>query len=394
MANVFVMDNGACTIKAGYATGKEPRQIPNCIIKAKNERKRVYIGDQIDECKDRSSLFFLLPFQKGFLVNWDVEHQVWDHTFGKECLNITCKDTCIVLTEPHCNFLSVKDATDEVLFEDYGFASALRTNASALSAFGYLDANPDERCCLIVDSGYSFTHIAPYCDGRVIKEAVLRISVGGKLLTNQLKEWISYRQLQVMEETYVMNQCKEDVCFVADDFEENMAIARKRGAANNILRHYVLPDFLNVERGYVAMPGDSHDGEQILKLNHERFAVPEILFRPSDVGIDEMGIAEAIAYCIMTKCPEPVRARLFKNIVLTGGNVLFEGFRKRLETEVRSLAPQLYDVRLIQADQPITDAWHGGSKLAQSAKLKDMVVTKADYDEKGGWRICRERFDN
>lgn len=33
-----------------------------------------------------------------------------------------------------------------------------------------------------------------------------RIDVGGKLLTNHLKEIISYRQLQVMDETYVMNQ--------------------------------------------------------------------------------------------------------------------------------------------------------------------------------------------
>lgn len=33
-----------------------------------------------------------------------------------------------------------------------------------------------------------------------------RIDAGGKLLTNHLKEIISYRQLQVMDETYVMNQ--------------------------------------------------------------------------------------------------------------------------------------------------------------------------------------------
>lgn len=58
------------------------------------------------------------------------------------------------------------------------------------------------------------------------------------------------------------------------------------------------------------------------------------------------------------------------------------------------MAPDIYDVRLIQSEKPITDAWHGGCKLAQSDKLRDLLVTKADYDEKGGWRICRERFDN
>ena len=33
-----------------------------------------------------------------------------------------------------------------------------------------------------------------------------------------------------------------------------------------------------------------------------------------------------------------------RNIVLTGGSVMFPGFRERLETEVRSLAPQLMEV--------------------------------------------------
>lgn len=40
------------------------RIIPNCVMKAKNVRTRIFIGDQIDECKDLSSLYYLLPFQK------------------------------------------------------------------------------------------------------------------------------------------------------------------------------------------------------------------------------------------------------------------------------------------------------------------------------------------
>ena len=31
-----------------------------------------------------------------------------------------------------------------------------------------------------------------------------------------------YRQLMVMDETYVMNQVKEDVCYVAHDFYKDM----------------------------------------------------------------------------------------------------------------------------------------------------------------------------
>jgi actin-related protein 6 len=53
-----------------------------------------------------------------------------------------------------------------------------------------------------------------------------RINIGGKHLTNYLKEIISYRQLMVMDETYVMNQLKEDVCFVSTNFENDMKTAK------------------------------------------------------------------------------------------------------------------------------------------------------------------------
>ncbi len=44
--------------------------------------------------------------------------------------------------------------------------------------------------------------------------------------------------------------------------------------------------------------GKYKTGEQILRLTNERFAVPEMLFRPSDIGIQEMGIPEALVNSI------------------------------------------------------------------------------------------------
>ena len=37
---------------------------------------------------------------------------------------------------------------------------------------------------------------------------------------------------------------------------------------------------------------------QVIRVNSERVTVPEILFRPSDVGLEQIGIAEAINYVI------------------------------------------------------------------------------------------------
>lgn len=37
---------------------------------------------------------------------------------------------------------------------------------------------------------------------------------------------------------------------------------------------------------------------QIIRVNNERFAVPEILMSPSDIGIQELGIPEAIMHAL------------------------------------------------------------------------------------------------
>lgn len=53
-----------------------------------------------------------------------------------------------------------------------------------------------------------------------------------------------------MEETYVMNQVKEDSCFVSQDLMADMAKARKKYPENDIVQDYILPDFTNLRRGY------------------------------------------------------------------------------------------------------------------------------------------------
>ena len=74
------------------------------------------------------------------------------------------------------------------------------------------------------------------------------------------------RQLNVMDETFVINQVKEDACFVSLDFNGDMKIARSK-QDNTILRDYVLPDFTTIKRGYVRSLKDSTgkatSGEQV-----------------------------------------------------------------------------------------------------------------------------------
>lgn len=65
----------------------------------------------------------------------------------------------------------------------------------------------------------------------------------------------------------------------------------------------------------MVLSGKYKTGEQILRLTNERFAVPEILFHPSDIGIQEMGIPEAIVDSIQN-LPEGITSSVLKFVLV------------------------------------------------------------------------------
>lgn len=61
-----------------------------------------------------------------------------------------------------------------------------------------------------------------------------------------------------MDETYVMNACREDCCYVSLDFDDDMRMSQKRNHSDNkVVRDYVLPDFTTLRRGYMKSREES-----------------------------------------------------------------------------------------------------------------------------------------
>jgi hypothetical protein len=59
-----------------------------------------------------------------------------------------------------------------------------------------------------------------------LSACILRVDVGGKLLTNHLKELISFRQWNMMDQTYIMDDVKEKCCYVSSAFKADMELSR------------------------------------------------------------------------------------------------------------------------------------------------------------------------
>lgn len=86
----------------------------------------------------------------------------------------------------------------QLVFEDFGFQSCLRIPAATLAQKAHCRDQPGiaanrAACGLVVDAGFSFTQVVPVFDGHSIPSGIKRINIGGKLLTNYLKELVSYR---------------------------------------------------------------------------------------------------------------------------------------------------------------------------------------------------------
>jgi len=130
--------------------------------------------------------------------------------------------------------------------------------------------------------------------------------------------------------------------------------------------------------------------DQTLLMNNERLAIPELLFRPQDLGIAQAGLPELVQQAIRA-CPAAVQPGLWANIVLTGGNARIPNLGLRLERELRALAPADWDVCVFVGANPHFTTWHGASRFAIEAEVGKCSVTRAEYDEHGP-NLCARRF--
>lgn len=325
------------------------------------------------------------------------------------------KETNLLLTEkPNCPKELQKNC-DEIVFEQFEFASYYRCVGPRLNA--YHPSNPEslsalpQECLLIIDTSYSDTTILPLYNGKLIQSAVRRLTVGGKLLTNYLRELASLRHYNLMEETYLLNEIKEAVSYVAPSahhFSKDLErawkgrLGSKRELDSSVVVDYVLPDYETAIHGH-ARPHDPAKSrmrrglqplqgprEDLLMMGNERFAVPELLFNPSDIGIQESGIPGAVMESL-SGLPEALKMGMFSNVVVVGGNSLIKGFNERLEDELRAIVPAQYLLNTVRADDPIKHTWLGAARFAsQPELLKEVLVDKAEYEERGStWLLKR-----
>ncbi|CAI5970608.1 unnamed protein product [Closterium sp. NIES-64] len=231
----------------------------------------VEIADEQDSSPAHSR-----PVDRGYVVNWDLQRTIWDRAFSG-ILKVQPSSTSLLVSEPLFSLPGIQRSMAELAFEHFAFRSYLpvpspvlayrhessvlrdsppapqmpsllaTSSAAAASSAMALEAG----CGLVVDAGFSFTHAVPIWNNRPLLQAVRRMNVGGKALTNVLKEAVSYRAWNMMDETLIMDHAKEQLCFVSLFPTRHLPSARKRDASNIFRAEYLLPDGVTLLRGQV-----------------------------------------------------------------------------------------------------------------------------------------------
>jgi actin-related protein 6 len=132
----FIIDNGAYTIKAGYVPQDHAlsacMSIPNALAKTRDHR--VYVGAQLlTHIPEWNEVAFRRPVEKGQIVNWEAQREIWEHSFfdektarQQEVRVANPEDTTLLLTEPPNGLPALQKNADEIIMEEWGFGGYLR----------------------------------------------------------------------------------------------------------------------------------------------------------------------------------------------------------------------------------------------------------------------------
>eukprot|EP00747_Dinoflagellata_sp_TGD_P179675 gnl/TRDRNA2_/TRDRNA2_30870_c0_seq1.p1 gnl/TRDRNA2_/TRDRNA2_30870_c0~~gnl/TRDRNA2_/TRDRNA2_30870_c0_seq1.p1 ORF type:complete len:388 (-),score=65.87 gnl/TRDRNA2_/TRDRNA2_30870_c0_seq1:78-1196(-) len=358
-AAAVVIDSGGFECKAGFSGDDAPKVVFPALV----GRPRVASALQVQDAHDasvgleaqarRGILSLRYPMHHGVVVDWEDMERIWNYMFHKE-LRVAPEEHPVLLTEAPLNPKVNRERLVEVFFEKFSVPAMYVAIQGVLSLYA-----SGRTTGLALDVGDGLAHTVPVFDGYAFPHGILRLELAGRELTEFMVQELSQRgcKLQTTAEREIAREVKDKLSYVAIDYEAELR-------ANRRPRPYELPD-----------------GTQIF-VGDEAFRVPEVLFRPSLLGRDGVGVHEFVSQSV-AQCDIDVRRELYGNIVLSGGTTMTSGFVDRFSKELSSLTPASSKGKVVAPPERKYSPWIGGSVLSALSTFRGLWITRQEYAEVG-----------
>lgn len=359
-----IIDNGTESIKVGLAGDEAPRAVIPTLVGYSQFTALDVVMDKTNYSigktayKKRGLLSMREPIVNRKIEDFDAMEKIWHHVLLKE-MKVDTSQNSVLLTQS-CEYTDdCRRKIAEIFFEAFNTPSIYLGNQGVLGLFATGNTKG-----VALDSGEGGTHVVPVYEGYVSPYSVDKIDISGKNITEHLHGLLNEKGLTFSKhyDFDIIKNIKETKSYISLDYEKELKEFIEN--ANVKDRTYELPD------------------KEKININKEQIEAPELLFQPQMIGRPEFGIGELV-YKSYFSIDTEVRNSLFENIVLVGGNTLFNNFPERLCNNMKSFGGNSIDFKVYAPAERKFTPWIGGSILSCLTPFEGMWVSKKEYEDHG-----------
>ena len=315
-----VIDTGSQTLKVGLSGEDYARTLPTCIGRSKRDP-----SDDSDRIAPESwrqgTLNLTYPKADGTVNSWSDIEKIWSYCFNSElrvCTQVFDEDEAdiagVLLLDTPTSSRKDREQMAQIMFERFGVGEFFLGNDAVLPVFA-----SGRTSALSVTSGHSVSLTVPVVDGFSLPFATRRCSTAGKqadeymFMTlpdgSNIEICSSFDKKQAVE-------CKHLVGTASMDFEVDSARLSAEGHPQQC--PFTADAIMN--------------GWNLSTVHHEAVGCAEIMFNPQQ----GQGIHQCAAASLLDADAD-IRQELLRNVVLSGGNTLFNNYSERMQKELHKI---------------------------------------------------------
>jgi actin-related protein len=246
-------------------------------------------------------------------MDWDSYYEILNYIFYSLLRIEELYNYPVFYCESPFMHKETKEYIARVFFETHRVNSLIMMPTPLLSLFSV-----GLTTGLVIESGDGLTWIVPIINGTIVQHAVQKLPLAGIDVNQNLKGLLMREGVSIASSAAdeIIQEIKEKNCYFTLD-------PNKSPKAGDMFS--------------VPMP----DGSKIKVPTYILYQAPEVLFNPSMLGYTNvMNIPQAII-ATLRNIDSLYWYDLLSHIVFSGGNLSYNGFQERFETELDLLLPEL-----------------------------------------------------